>query len=430
MEALPPLAADAAVDPAVEYHMLKDRKNLDKAIREKLAALGLSPQEAQRCGVLKAAMLARKRRLVGHGGFDIVDDTFVAERDLFQQDVAGAFYSTMRDEVPMGARSPAAAAALAEFLRHVDGALPELHAGALAAKMVSVTGVKDPMEWRRDAEQVGIPVVLRDSEPVWRMCKGSAWRYRGVPCGMWTLYHSLLANAPAGQGKVMLDSIRGYVHYYFACVDCKQHFESMVYGLKGSASDDEALLWLWQAHNQVNARLAKEVGSSDPKVPKVQWPSTEDCPRCWHGRGHVAAGADPTEVFDLVEVAAYLRSRYKWAAMHAPVLGAVHAATNAIAQAQPSASTAAEEKQIRGEARRPTVVLPLTVLPSESSLPIDMAHAQWKSSRETSNSRSIAVVAAIALIIFVLTAGLVIQRRSARARTAQRRRRNSPSSRV
>ena len=44
-------------------------------------------------------------------------------------------------------------------------------------------------------------------------------------------------------------------------------------------SKDDAVLWLWERHNRVNARLAKDI-STDPMFPKVQFPSEEMCDEC------------------------------------------------------------------------------------------------------------------------------------------------------
>lgn len=43
-------------------------------------------------------------------------------------------------------------------------------------------------------------------------------------------------------------------------------------------------LWLWNAHNKVNARLIKEEADSetiDPSFPKMIWPPKQLCPSCY-----------------------------------------------------------------------------------------------------------------------------------------------------
>lgn len=44
-------------------------------------------------------------------------------------------------------------------------------------------------------------------------------------------------------------------------------------------SFDDAILWLWERHNRVNARLASDL-STDPVHPKIQFPSEEACSEC------------------------------------------------------------------------------------------------------------------------------------------------------
>lgn len=46
-------------------------------------------------------------------------------------------------------------------------------------------------------------------------------------------------------------------------------------------SDGDAILWLWEAHNSVNARLSTE-GGGDPRHPKQLFPSMRRCPYCYH----------------------------------------------------------------------------------------------------------------------------------------------------
>lgn len=45
------------------------------------------------------------------------------------------------------------------------------------------------------------------------------------------------------------------------------------------ATKDEAVLWLWAAHNEVNQRLAGD-DTEDPQFPKVQFPSASSCAKC------------------------------------------------------------------------------------------------------------------------------------------------------
>ena len=69
---------------------------------------------------------------------------------------------------------------------------------------------------------------------------------------------------------------RDFIGEFFSCVECRNHFLEMARDLdetKMTARD--AVLWLWRAHNRVNDRL-----KNDPLLPKIQFPSTEDCSQC------------------------------------------------------------------------------------------------------------------------------------------------------
>ena len=46
----------------------------------------------------------------------------------------------------------------------------------------------------------------------------------------------------------------------------------------------DAILWLWEAHNKVNARLLSE-GGGDPSHPKTLFPSVSRCPYCYQKSG-------------------------------------------------------------------------------------------------------------------------------------------------
>jgi len=70
---------------------------------------------------------------------------------------------------------------------------------------------------------------------------------------------------------------KNYVENFFTCESCREHFKEMAKVVQYEAVDDvSAILWLWQAHNRVNKRLANDV-STDPAHPKTQFPTQELC---------------------------------------------------------------------------------------------------------------------------------------------------------
>lgn len=128
----------------------------------------------------------------------------------------------------------------------------------------------------------------------WIGCQGSAANRRGYTCGLWTLFHFITVQAALEAPVVVaqarparddpletLRAIHGYVKYFFGCSDCSQHFQTMADArrLWDVSGRDEAVLWLWRAHNEVNARLAGDA-TEDAAFPKVQWPTVQWCERC------------------------------------------------------------------------------------------------------------------------------------------------------
>ncbi|XP_060571223.1 sulfhydryl oxidase 2-like isoform X2 [Ruditapes philippinarum] len=124
----------------------------------------------------------------------------------------------------------------------------------------------------------------------WVGCKGSEPRFRGYPCGMWTLFHTLTVAAfqkeqanPKDVPLDVLDAIQGYMKYFFGCQICVEHFLKMAHKITPADKTPEgAVLWLWRAHNMANSRLHGDQ-SEDPKHPKIQFPSKELCPECHNG---------------------------------------------------------------------------------------------------------------------------------------------------
>lgn len=54
----------------------------------------------------------------------------------------------------------------------------------------------------------------------------------------------------------VLQTMRRYIGTFFGCQECGKHFEEMAQeSLNQVKTVDEAVLWLWRKHNQVNARL-------------------------------------------------------------------------------------------------------------------------------------------------------------------------------
>jgi len=122
-------------------------------------------------------------------------------------------------------------------------------------------------------------------EDKWRSCKGSESRYRGFPCGLWTVFHTLTVNcaeldASTISGLNVLIGIREFINKFFGCAYCREHFKKMAKTIRAEVtSHEDAIIWMWKSHNQVNARLKKDT-SSDPVHPKIQFPPPSMCLEC------------------------------------------------------------------------------------------------------------------------------------------------------
>uniref|UniRef100_A0A7M4EK35 Sulfhydryl oxidase n=1 Tax=Crocodylus porosus TaxID=8502 RepID=A0A7M4EK35_CROPO len=125
------------------------------------------------------------------------------------------------------------------------------------------------------------PAVLR-KKARWMGCQGSKPHYRGYSCSVWVLFHLLTVQASRYGNQQGLDplevlqTMRGFMHHFYYCRSCSEHFEGMAKkSMDQVKSRDEAILWLWERHNTVNMR-----SNEDPKFPKTRWPPSNLCPLC------------------------------------------------------------------------------------------------------------------------------------------------------
>ncbi|KAM4575046.1 sulfhydryl oxidase 1 [Fundulus diaphanus] len=146
------------------------------------------------------------------------------------------------------------------------------------ADHISYEAFKERVDNTAQVPDAALPEGVR-----WVGCQGSQPHFRRYPCGVWTLFHVLTVQANNTGGsdpQEVLKAMRNYVHNFFGCKYCAEHFENMVKeGLEGVTTLPFAVLWLWSRHNQVNNRIAGAL-SEDPLFPKIQWPSPEMCPSC------------------------------------------------------------------------------------------------------------------------------------------------------
>jgi len=148
-------------------------------------------------------------------------------------------------------------------------------------------------------------------------CKGSQANYGGYPCALWTLWHVLTVNQLAtgadhsDGGQEVLMAMVTYVRDFFGCRDCARHFLSMAEEgeaiRRDVATADDAVLWLWRAHNRVNQRLSGDI-SDDPVFPKAVFPDKTHCPQCYN---EVVAGRNLDVEFHKDQVSRFLLKMYR-----------------------------------------------------------------------------------------------------------------------
>ncbi|KAH6763081.1 quiescin-sulfhydryl oxidase 1 [Perilla frutescens var. hirtella] len=147
----------------------------------------------------------------------------------------------------------------------------------------------------------------------WIYCLGSNNETRGFSCGLWVLFHSLSVRVDDGDSHTAFTTICDFIHNFFPCEECRQHFDSMCSSVHNSFKKArDFALWLWNAHNRVNERLMKEeasLGTADPKYPKTIWPPRQLCPTCYTKERGKDEGNHQTR-WDYDEVYRFLHGYY------------------------------------------------------------------------------------------------------------------------
>ncbi|XP_022733174.1 sulfhydryl oxidase 2-like isoform X1 [Durio zibethinus] len=147
----------------------------------------------------------------------------------------------------------------------------------------------------------------------WMFCRGSKNDTRGFSCGLWVLMHSLSVRIEDGESQFAFTSICDFIHNFFICEECRQHFYEMCSSVTSPFKKArDFALWLWSAHNEVNERLMKEEASlktGDPKFPKMIWPPKQLCPSCYRSQVPKDKGSSQID-WDRDEVFKFLVSYY------------------------------------------------------------------------------------------------------------------------
>ncbi|EDV54214.1 sulfhydryl oxidase 1 [Drosophila erecta] len=247
-------------------------------------------------------------------GYDafIVDYVLSSKKVLFQADLEQAIYQFLHVEIP---RTPFISGYRFKALRHIIRLFRRFNVLSQDGRRMLNSLVKHLFEvdeitgeeFRHvlDDLQTRLEPIFGDRQYVG--CLGSTLHTRRFSCSLWTLFHYL--TVLAAQRKVYPPSsvaigLYGLAKYFYGCADGSKHFMEMAKRRKIAqvTSHDEEILWLWEAHNEVNERLAGD-SAEDPRFPKVQFPERKHCPDCY--------GSDSdSDEFDRDEVLRYLKRVY------------------------------------------------------------------------------------------------------------------------
>nr|CAI5854741.1 unnamed protein product [Callosobruchus analis] len=192
-----------------------------------------------------------------------------------------------------------------KLMTHIEYDLTHLETvtGALIKQLIDIASKEDEHVFLTDQRWIG--------------CVGQSEAYRGYPCSLWKLFHYLTVNAALDpsvsffDGGLIIQGMHAYIKHFFSCENCKNNFLAMAERRRYQSvvTKKEAVLWLWEAHNEVNQRLHGDV-TEDENFPKVQFPLAENCPKC---RNH-------TGEYNRDEVTFYLLNMY--ASQHINYFGA------------------------------------------------------------------------------------------------------------
>lgn len=138
-------------------------------------------------------------------------------------------------------------------------------------------------EWHKAAFEGAVrgkfDPVKEDDPEAWVWCTRAGPGVGGYPCGLWVLFHTLMANSDKSNAEQTLATINLFISNFFGCEDCARHFDAMWKSQEGASKTGhiDTVIWLWKAHNRVRARLM----SDDTTRNKEQWPSVTVCPECY-----------------------------------------------------------------------------------------------------------------------------------------------------
>uniref|UniRef100_A0A914Z8B7 Sulfhydryl oxidase n=1 Tax=Panagrolaimus superbus TaxID=310955 RepID=A0A914Z8B7_9BILA len=114
----------------------------------------------------------------------------------------------------------------------------------------------------------------------WQHCKGTGPEYRGYTCGLWTAFHTLIVHANLNN-KGKPNELNEKCLTNMQNLDKKSDPMEPLKAIQGWIKNSEdAVLYLWNAHNIVNERLHGKPETEDPQFLKYQFPPEFLCKEC------------------------------------------------------------------------------------------------------------------------------------------------------
>ncbi|XP_012258379.2 sulfhydryl oxidase 2-like [Athalia rosae] len=272
------------------------REGLRKAIKDFLMLTGIvigNPEDHSKDGTLTKSTEAPNKIEEAKDEKELEEIRTIGDV-LFQLDLETALRYSIEHEIPMSkVIDGEKLEALKAYLNVLAKYFPLRRSGVLF-----LDALREIIDRRKSLSGVELRQIIKSVEeemsPIysgpkrWIGCKGSMEHLRGYPCGLWTMFHMLTVNAANHNKNIkeyppqeVLRAMYGYIKHFFGCSDCSQHFVEMAAKDKmfQVQTIDEAILWLWRSHNQVNKRLAGDE-TEDPEYKKIQYPSKEQCSTC------------------------------------------------------------------------------------------------------------------------------------------------------
>lgn len=210
---------------------------------------------------------------------------------VFQLDIEGALRYSLRNEIPLHKNiSGEQFVALKNYINVLLNYFPIGRKGVIFLEKIKIE-LTNKSEIQGKAFRSYIFKTESElghvflSKQGWLGCRGSRPEYRGYPCGLWTMFHTLtvfaeLKKTATSDSREVLNSMAGYIKNFFTCSECAIHFTEMASTIsKNVTTHDDAILWLWAAHNKVNLRVMGDA-TEDPKHKKIQFPSARVCSQC------------------------------------------------------------------------------------------------------------------------------------------------------